>query len=693
MHRFCLTALVVLCASGAINVSTAQENAREAASDTSATARMEGTLPPIAIESARVSTVTSTDAPLSVSVLNRSEARRLLEPGLSLEEVLGELPGLWVNDRGGNASIGERISIRGMGWRAAFGVRGVQVILDGIPLTMPDGQAFADIVSPSMIQKAELIRGPSSLFWGNGSGGVLYLSTRPATSTNAIRIRTFGGSHDASSDIEAVQHLSLESNARIGSGQYNVFISNDQRDGYRDYSAFRFTRAAVYGTIPLKNQSIFQFTGALADQDAENTGQLTAEQVQENPRMANARNVNTLAGKESFQAQLGGTLLSNTNIGQLTVTAYGIVRDLDNPLSFTYIDLNRLAGGIRTNIQQRSSRMEWGVGVDIGVQSDDRRNVNNDAGNPGAEVSLAQDETVQAYATYGFLRVQIAGPLHATAGLRGDLVRFSMSDRLLENGDQSGDRNFSALSPALGLSYVHDNMVVYTNYRNAFETPTTTELVNRPDLDGGFNPDVDPQRVDGFEIGVRGQTRLWRFTYDVALYTMDVRDRLTPFQTEAGGDRTFYRNQGKNTHRGVELALSFAPTPWLSSQITHTSNRFEYEDGDLEGNRLPGIPDHRTLAFLRLSSPMVWVQTTYRTASSYYVNDANTEKNDAYSAFDINIGLTRLAIDKVTLSPFFKITNVFDEQYNGSVIINAFGGRYYEPAPGRTFQFGLNLTL
>ena len=102
------------------------------AQDSTQTPILEGSLPAISVEAARLQSITAIDAPFSVALLNRSLERRNLEPGLSLEEILNELPGILVTDRN-NGSIGERISIRGMGARSQFGVRGVQVVLDGIP--------------------------------------------------------------------------------------------------------------------------------------------------------------------------------------------------------------------------------------------------------------------------------------------------------------------------------------------------------------------------------------------------------------------------------------------------------------------------------------------------------------------------------------------------------------------------------
>ena len=648
------------------------------------TAVFDVSLPPIEVEAARINALSSENAPLALTTFARSQTRRQFEPGLSMDEVLSELPGLFVSDRG-NATLGERISIRGMGWRAAFGVRGVQILLDGIPLTMPDGQAVADIIAPSMIDRAELIRGPSSLFWGNGSGGVLYLSTANQSRAPGVRIRAMGGS-------DALRQLNLEAGAVFEQNKFQLFVSDDRRDGYRDYSNSRFTRAALNGQMPLNDKSVLNLTGAFAYQDAQNPGSLTREQVNENPQLANARNVSTFAAKQSTQFQVGASLLHETSIGQFSVTAYTLNRDLDNPLSFAYIDLNRNAFGLRAALQNSTDAFAWGLGVDTDFQDDDRRNLNNDAGSPGDELTLAQDEEVRNLSFYGFISATIAGPLSITAGLRNDQVQFEMRDRLLNNGDQSGKRTFSALSPALGLSLQAGDVLIYSNYRNAFETPTTTEMVNRPDLDGGFNPEVEPQKVQGFEIGARG--RLARDTrFDIALFSMNVKDLLIPFQTEEGGERTFYRNGGRNLHQGFEISAFTKLSSWLTLQLTHTSGTFQFRSDALKGNSLPGLPDHRT--YLRGSATLhgFWFQTVFEYVSSFYADDSNMEQNDAYAVLDVTAGYEGVQAGSVQISPFFRVSNLTNEIYNSSVVVNAFGGRFYEPAAGRTFQAGLNVSF
>ena len=641
-------------------------------------------LPALEIEATRA-TETAATAPYAVSVLRRPQAVVTLEPVLSLDAVLSEVPGLWVNDRG-HGALGERLSVRGMGSRAAFGVRGIQVLLDGLPLTMPDGQAVLDIVDPALIRRAELVRGPASRFWGNGSGGVLFLSTTPLLPERALRIQTLGGSHD-------LRRLSAEATLPAGTHRFHIFASDVRTDGYRDHSRNRFTRAGLQGDVDLSPGSRLRLTAALADQASEHPGALTAAERAADPHGADARFVDTRSGKDSRQVQAGATLLRETNAGLLTATAYGLSRRLDNPLPFAYIDLDRHAGGLRLMLHHTHGPVPWGFGFDGGLQSDDRRNFDNVLGRPGAERNLDQQETVRTVAAFGFARLRLRPRLDLTLSLRADRIRFSMDDRLPDNGDQSGHRAFSALSPAAGLAYRLPSALLFVNYGTAFETPTTTELVNRPDLNGGFNPGLDPQRIRGLEAGIRGTIDGAGLRYDVAVFHLDVGDRLVPFQTEAGGARTFFRNDGNDTHDGVELSASWRPRPGLELQGTYTGSRLVFDDGALAGRRLPGVPDHHAFGSLRVERHGFRARLTAEAFSAYFADDANTVKTDGTLILDLYLGHDGPTLHTVRLQPFFQVNNVFDRSYDGSVSINARGGRFFEPAAGRTVRAGMTVAL
>lgn len=640
---------------------------------------LEAALPTITIEASRALETEST-APFSVAVHERSSHALATDPGLTLTRVLRGLPGVQLNDRG-HYALGERLLIRGMGYRAAFGVRGAQVVLDGIPLTLPDGQTTLDIADPAFVRRAELIRGPSSLYWGNASGGVLFLTTGD---TSRARVRIMGGSY-------GLRQVSGSSSLRMGPLDFRAYASRITRNGYRAHSEGGFTRAGLQGRIALGARTSIRVVVASAIQNVQAPGGLTLAQVQVNPRQADPRYVDRQAGKQSTQVQGGVTLHRETTLGLFTVTAYGLGRQLDNPLTFAYIDLQRAAGGVRLQFQGSHARLGWGVGLDTGWQRDDRRNANNDGGMRGGERLLDQEERVRSLAAFAALRLALTRRLSATTGLRLDGIRFAMTDRLLTNGDQSGERNFRALSPSLGLSYRAGVAVVFANVSTAFETPTTTELVNRPDGDGGFHPTLAPQRTVGVEFGMRTQAPAARLHADVALYRLQISGRLLPRQNAEG--RTYFENAGANTHQGIELALDWQATASTNIRATYGGNRYTFSSAPEVGHRIPGVPDHRIFLSLRSEYRGLSGEIAAAVASGMYADSDNMARNDGHVAIDFYAAYEGLRVSSVTVLPFLRLQNMLGAQYNGAVVVNAFGGRYYEPAAGRTVQIGFSAAL
>jgi len=643
-------------------------------------------LPEVEITAARATT-TYTAAPFSIYILPRSAADAAIEPAFSLESVLNAVPGISVSDRG-HFALGERLSIRGMGSRAAFGVRGVQVILDGVPLTMPDGQSVLDIIDPAFIRNVEIIRGPASHFWGNGSGGALFVSTGTPRDRRTFRLRALGGGLGR-------QSYAVEAEIPSGEHRLHVFASDVRRDGYRNHSAGRFSRGGFRGDVQLSARARLRVTGAVANQDALNPGALTDSERSLDPTLADARYVDSNSGKQSLQFQLGNSILYDTRIGMLTGTVWGLSRRVDSALPFAYIDLDRLAGGLRFMINHDNGPIQWAFGLDAGRQSDNRINYDNDRGEPGTQTRLNQREVVQNKAAFGMIGFPIRPRLRLTMSARADNIRFSMADRLLQNGDQSGHRRFSAASPAVGLSYAWSpSVLIFGDYSTAFETPTTTELVNRPDLTGGFNQALKPQRSNGFELGTRGALQNGRIRFDIAVYHMRVSDRLVPFQTQAGGGRTFYRNEGNSTHDGFEASAVWQPRDWVDLRTSYTGARLAFADDPVRnGNRLPGVPNRHFYGRISVHRKGLSGHVTADARSAYFVNDNNDFRTSGFVVVNMYAGHEGIEWGSFRFNPFMNIDNFFDRRYDGSVIINARGGRYFEPASGRVLSIGINISV
>src|SRR5690348_895930 len=135
------------------------------------------TLPPAVVS------VTRSNPPLSrtaqaVQLVDKQEISRA-RPTWGLDEALVTVPGVYAANRY-NFSLDQRISIRGFGARSQFAVRGIKVLIDGIPQTLPDGQGQLTNLELGAADHIEVLRGSSSALFGNASGGVISIWTDPA---------------------------------------------------------------------------------------------------------------------------------------------------------------------------------------------------------------------------------------------------------------------------------------------------------------------------------------------------------------------------------------------------------------------------------------------------------------------------------------------------------------------------------
>ncbi|NBB80291.1 MAG: TonB-dependent receptor [Verrucomicrobia bacterium] len=249
----------------------------------------------------------------------------------------------------------------------------------------------------------------------------------------------------------------------------------------------------------------------------------------------------------------------------------------------------------------------------------------------------------------------------------------------------------------LGLSWSPgDALTVYANIASSFETPTTTEFANP--VGGGFNPNLDSQTAWNYEVGVKGDASLAGrvLRYELAAFHIDIDDALVPFELERFPDRDFFQNAGESRRQGIEAALSAELGAGWSLGLNYTWSDFRYRDfetdgGNLAGNRIPGIPQHYAALRLDYAHPSgFFAGWRTRIVGDFYADDANNERIEAYSVSDLRIGYRHTA-GPWTLEPFLSVDNVLDETYFANVRINAFGSRYFEPAPERSLFGGIRL--
>ena len=674
------------------------------------------------------------DIPYAVDRVDRDEIQRA-EPGLSLEESVRGLPGIIVNNRN-NVSQGDRISIRGLGSRASFGVRGVKVVLDGIPLTMADGQSQLNNLDLTSAGQIEVLRGPSSSLYGNAAGGVIQIRTEDAPDRPLeVTPRFITGSH-------GLRRMQGKAAGSSGANRFLVNFKTLWFDGFRDHAFARATGINGVGKRTINENwhltTVINYFNAPYQFNPSSLDKATAEK---NPASARSFVQRQGASKRVKQTQGGVSLRYDADDSQGEITVFGMGRSLFNPIPGRVIDLDRRGAGLRgvfsRDVDVGAGGLRLTAGLDLELQRDERREYGN-GGIPGDLAGTLKDGRVFDELSLGDLRldqeesVDGAGPfvelewtprpdVAVTAGGRYDRFRFEAKDRFLsDQTDDSGTRNMAQFSPHLGVAFRPAPLTaVYGNFSTAFQTPTTSELSNRPTEAGGFNPGLEPERLRGFEVGMKGFVPDAGVTYDAALFTFDIRNMLLPFQIDnPETDEIFFRNAGKTRNRGFELKLTWSPLPQVNLAMAYTGMRFEFDDFELEqevdgntrayqlsGNEVPGVPPHHLFAGFTYTHPGngTFVELNAQWTAEYFANDFNGPApgsgkpasdfvNDGYALVDLRAGITYNG--GVVGGVFFAgVNNLFDTLYNGSIVPNAFGDRFFEPAAGRTWYVGFGLPI
>jgi iron complex outermembrane receptor protein len=669
--------------------------------------------------------------PYAINVIEQKDIQRA-EIGLSLKEALRAIPGVVVSNRH-NLSQGDRISIRGIGSRAPFGVRGLKILLDGIPLTMPDGQSQLNNIDLGSVGKIEILRGPSSALYGNAAGGLIDMQTQNAT-TNPLGVQprvTIGS--------DGLQKWQNKLSGSIGKNSYFVNLTRLNFDGFREHAAAKSTSLNVIGKHNFSERTDFTAVFSFVDSPyLLNPSSLSKADAEQSPQMARSFVKRQGAGKKVRQGQGGMTLrYSDNNANRLQATIYGVWRSLVNPIPGRWIDLDRAAWGVRSVFshykEMTASALQLKIGTDYETQRDTRLEFENngissdlddldddeiiDAAQRG-EKRLDQKETVSGIGPFAELEFAWQTKWILTLGGRYDHYIFRADDRFLQDGlDDSGKRAMSQFSQTVGLTFrPHPLHSFYFHYATAFQTPTTTELGNRPSGAGGFHPDLQPERSRNFELGAKGNWSKLRLGYEAAFFALAIKDMLIPFQVqEATSEEIFFRNAGKAQNKGAELRLTAEVANYLHATFALTFMDFAFKDFaretnvagvdsfvQLAGKKVPGVPQKRLFAGVDYTLQNgFFVDINLDWTDRYFANDFNGPTpgdttprenftNDSYVKFDVRFGLQR-DISGMTTNAFFGIDNLFDKRYNGAVVPNAFGARFFEPAPGRRWFTGMSL--
>lgn len=635
--------------------------------------------------------------PLAVSSVRADDVQRTQQ--ISINESLNKIPGLF-SQNSYNVAQDSRLSIRGFGARANFGIRGIKLFVDGIPVTVADGQTADARFDFGSVDRIEVIRGPASALYGASSGGVISVYTEDGPDIPFVELSTMIGEFD-------FEKYQLKAGGNTGSLNYLVNVSHTASEGYRDHARTEYTQLNSKFRYTFSDGSELTFLAKdLHVPTAEDPGGLTAAQRAADPTASQFNNIRFNAGEDFDEQRIGW--IYDREFGEhhfLSLRNYVTWRDFDSRLPFGIpfgrtdgvVQFNRffIGGGVQYSYDgdMFGHANRFTAGVDIDSQEDDRQRYENSTKGIIQALTLDQLEQADAVGIFFQNEFSITSTVELVFGGRYDMIDLEVDDNFLANGDQSETLEFDEFSPMVGLVWsLRPEINLYANYATAFETPSFGELANPAisGIAGGFG-DVDAQTATSYEIGVKG-VLADRIRYDVAVFTADVEDEI--ISTNCVANRCFFDNA--DTERaGVEVGLEISVFEGLDLTTTYTYSDFEFDSfassPGTAGNRLPGIPEHQFFAELAYThSSGLYVKWDFLHVEDFFANNDNTVSNDSYDVSNLRFGRD-FTYGEWRFSPFFGVNNFFDQDYNQNIRLNEGNSRFFEPAPDRNVYGGINI--
>ncbi|WP_313318038.1 TonB-dependent receptor [Stenotrophomonas sp.] len=673
------------------------------------------TLERVQVQAAKVHAVDDFDLPASSTTLGADTDGN--GRGAQVSELLGAVPGLLARDRQ-NYAQDTQLSLRGFGARSTFGVRGVRLLVDGVPATMPDGQGQLSHFNVFGADRVEVLRGPFSALYGNSSGGVLQLWSADGQPGDPWRLRSSHGSNNTSS-------TGVQLKGQVAAMHYNVAANHFTTDGWRDHSAARRESLnARLGFELAPGHRLELLLNAFDAPHAQDPLGLSREQVRDNPRQATAVATQYNTRKSVRQNQAGVVYSAERDTQTWRLMGYAGQRAVEQFLAIPpgpqnsplhsggVIDLDSDYGGLDARWawhgQLAGRPLELVIGANADRQQQHRSSYENFVGSTlGIKGRLRRDQQDRVQNVDQFAQAwwQFSPRWSALLGARHSQVQFRSRDHYITGGnpDDSGSRDYAATTPVAGVVFrASDDLRFYASAGRGFETPTFNELGYRADGAAGLALDLAAGSTRNYEIGSK-----WRAQsgarLELALFRADSDDELA-VATNSGG-RSSYRNIGATRRQGAELSwqqpigadqeLQLAYT-WLQATVRQPyltctglpSPCNQPANVVAAGTRLPAVPRQQLFARWQWQpGPWQWAAEVVA-ASDIGVNDLGSASAAGYGLLNLEMA-RQWATARGPLRAFARVDNVLDQRYIGSVIVNDGNQRYYEPGPDRSVTVGL----
>lgn len=636
----------------------------------------------------------------SVSILDSSQAK--YHSNSALISLVNTASGVRMEERSPGSY---RLSLRGSLLRSPFGIRNIKIYINDFPFTDAGGNTYLNSLDANAIARIEIYKGPEASIFGANTGGALLIGT-PLANSNQVNLGLTAGSF-------GLLHQMASINQVYQNYKFNLTQGYQQSNGYRENSALKrkYIQTSHLWDYSAKGQlKAFVF---YSDLNYQTPGGLTAAQLAQNPKAARpatptlpgAVSQQTAIYNKTFFGGLSNSLQMNANLKHVLVffTSY---TDFKNPFITNYEKRNESTIGLRTFLEYAKSEKKLAYHFQLGLESlRTKTNIKNFKNDKGIAGSLTADDNLSANQNFAFLR-----------------LNFDVNERLLlELGSSlnfygydyqsyfplivaTKEKTFkTSLMPKIALSYlIHPNFTIRASASKGYSAPTLAEVRSSDQI---INTNLQAEAGWNYETGLRLQSANRRFNLDGTLFHFNLRDAIV--RRLNTNDVEYFINAGGTKQLGTEVQLSawliepqnshFLNGIQLRNSYTYSHFRFDnFQNGiqNYSGNKLTGVPNQNIVSSLLFNfSKSIYLFAQHNYTSVIPLNDANTSFANSYHLLDLKAGVKRLKLGTANLGISFGINNLFNQRYSLGNDLNAANNRYFNPAAGINFDFGITVSF
>lgn len=625
---------------------------------------------------------------------------------IAVDEALRLVPGVRIDNQANGSRI--HLSIRGQGILSERGIRGIKVLIDGIPVNDPTGFA-SDLydVDWSVVNRIEVLRGPSASIYGGGANaGILNIKTHDGgeNAVNGVIYSSFGSN--------GFFKTLAQVDGAVDNIKYRTSYSNFGGDGFRFHTAFRgniFSEKITWQSG--KKMKVTQML-TISEYFNQNAEGLNISQLND-PRQANPDAIPCNEYQKTKRITSGMMAEFKINDNQdLHLSGFLKVTDYKEPGSSAvqYRTFITPGGSVQYNFNLGKGRVKnhFSAGIDFQFQNIEEYKVPNikvttrteKIGEISMEVkednTLLANQSIDQSSTGIFLldRLELGNKLNAMFSIRYDMMSNKLADKMNRPQLLSGTANFNNVTARLGLAYdISTTLNLYANIGQGYLPPATEELMNNPESFGGFNKDLKPATSLGEEIGIRGYAGNSLY-YDLTLFYMNTVNDFYRYRITARPLETFYGNVGSSSRTGFEAFMNWTPVKDLTFQLAYTWSDFKYTSPDsIRGIWLPNCPVNQLyadLAYKFAGHFEIGLSTELQSRWFIYTNRVNSDLfQDGFNLYHARF-LYNFALGGIKAAVSLYGKNLTDKQYIAFTEPDP-DGNSYQPSSRREIFVSLKL--